>query len=58
MGHHDVIGALHAGMSIILGNHTSTERGYLPRLAALMQRELPDLNVQVSTKDRDPLTTV
>ncbi|MEI7656669.1 MAG: Nif3-like dinuclear metal center hexameric protein [Phycisphaerae bacterium] len=58
MAHHDVMGALHAGMSIVLGNHTSTERGYLPRLAAMLRDRLPGIACIVSKADRDPLVTV
>lgn len=58
MKHHEVLGALNAGMAVILGNHTSTERGYLPRLAEQMQRLAPGLGVVVSQVDQDPLITV
>jgi dinuclear metal center YbgI/SA1388 family protein len=58
MNHHDVVGALHAGMHVILGNHTSTERGYLPRLAKRLRVLLPGVEVRVSEKDRDPLVTI
>jgi dinuclear metal center YbgI/SA1388 family protein len=58
MQHHDVMGALHAGMSVVLGNHTSTERGYLPRLARLLTERLPGVECLVSKADRDPLVTV
>jgi dinuclear metal center YbgI/SA1388 family protein len=58
MKHHEVMGALNAGMSVLLGNHTSTERGYLPRLADQMQKLAPTLKVVVSQVDQDPLVTV
>ncbi|MDX2016837.1 MAG: Nif3-like dinuclear metal center hexameric protein [Planctomycetota bacterium] len=58
MRHHQVMEALHSGMSVILGNHTSTERGYLPRLAARLRQELPGARVEVSQADVDPLVTV
>jgi dinuclear metal center YbgI/SA1388 family protein len=58
MKHHEVLGALNAGMAVLLGNHTSTERGYLPRLAVQLQRLAPDLSVLVSQVDKDPLITV
>ncbi len=58
MAHHDVMGALHAGMSVVLGNHTSTERGYLPRLATMLRERLPGVECVVSKADRDPLITV
>ncbi len=58
MKHHDVLGALNAGMSVILGGHTSTERGYLPRLREEMIKRMPGLNVIVSTVDKTPLIAV
>ncbi len=58
MKHHEVLGALNAGMALILGNHTSTERGYLPRLADRMKHLLPNLQVLISDVDQDPLVTV
>lgn len=58
MKHHEVLGALNAGMAVILGNHTSTERGYLPRLAERMGREGLGVRVLVSGVDEDPLVTV
>jgi dinuclear metal center YbgI/SA1388 family protein len=58
MKHHEVLGALNAGMAVLLGNHTSTERGYLPRLAEQIQKLSPDVKVLISQVDRDPLITV
>lgn len=58
MKHHDVLGALNAGMGVILGGHTSTERGYLPRLRDEMQRREPGLDVRVSQADRTPLVSM
>lgn len=55
MGHHEVLAANARGVSVILANHTNTERQYLadvlrPRLAA----DLP-VGVHVSQVDADPL---
>lgn len=58
MKHHEVLGALNAGMAVLLGNHTSTERGYLPRLAMQIQKLAPGLSVLISQVDQDPLITV
>ena len=58
MKHHEVMGALNAGMSVLLGNHTSTERGYLPRLAQQIHKLLPKAQAIVSQVDQDPLLTV
>ena len=59
MRHHDVLAKLQHGSSVILSEHTHTERGFLPefgrRLSELAQGEL---EVIVSTRDADPLRTV
>lgn len=56
MKHHEVLGALNAGMSVILGGHTNTERGYLPRLKAALEKS--EFQVQISKTDKDPLEVV
>lgn len=58
LSHHQVIASLHSGVSVILGEHTGTERGYLPRLAARLAVELPGARLIVSTTDRDPLRPI
>ena len=58
MSHHDIMGSLHSGMSVILGGHTSTERGYLPRLMEQLKRHMPRAALVVSERDRDPLELV
>ena len=55
MGHHEVLAANARGVSVVLANHSNTERRYLadvlqPRLAA----DLP-IDVHVSQVDADPL---
>ncbi len=55
LSHHKVMASLHAGMSVILGEHTGTERGYLPRLAQRLGAELPGCQPTVSREDVDPL---
>jgi putative NIF3 family GTP cyclohydrolase 1 type 2 len=55
MKHHEVNAALASGLSVILGGHTATERGYLPRLAAVLAERLPRVKFFVSKEDRDPL---
>lgn len=56
MKHHEIMGALNAGMSVILGGHTSTERGYLPRLRERLSAR--GFAAQVSAADKDILTTI
>ncbi len=58
MKHHDVLGALNAGMAVLLGGHTSTERGYLPRLQSAMTKASPGLDVRLSSADRTPLVNL
>jgi len=53
MKHHEVLGALNAGMSVILGGHTNTERGYLPRLRAALEKR--GFDALLSEADKDPL---
>ncbi len=55
MKHHEVNAALAAGLSVILGGHTATERGYLPSYASLLRARLPKAEFVVSSADRDPL---
>ncbi|MCH2108416.1 MAG: Nif3-like dinuclear metal center hexameric protein [Polyangiaceae bacterium] len=58
MRHHDVLGRQRKNSSVILTDHTNTERGYLPRLKERLQSELPGLEVVVSKTDADPLRVV
>ena len=58
MRHHDVLAKVRAGSSVILSEHTHTERGFLPEfgraLAGLAEGEL---QVLISERDVDPLRT-
>jgi len=58
MGHHEVIASLHAGLSLVIAGHTSTERGYLPRFRDALLAKMPTLDVRVSKMDEDPLVLV
>ncbi|MFT7617371.1 MAG: dinuclear metal center YbgI/SA1388 family protein [Planctomycetota bacterium] len=55
MRHHDVLACVAKGQSVILCEHTNTERGFLPILAKQILNRHSDLEVQVSKTDRDPL---
>ena len=56
MRHHDVNQLVARGSSVVLCDHTNTERGYLQRFAERMQARWPGLDVLCSACDRDPLT--
>jgi dinuclear metal center YbgI/SA1388 family protein len=58
MKHHEMLDALHGGMSLILAGHTNTERGYLPRLARTLEKSLPGLKALISQSDRSPRVPV
>ncbi len=55
MRHHEVCAATASGMSVILGGHTATERGYLPTLGNRLRDLLKGATIIVSEEDTDPL---
>ncbi len=59
MRHHDVLAKLRAGSSVILSEHSHTERGFLPEFGRRLQSLAEgQLEVLVSERDRDPLRTM
>jgi dinuclear metal center YbgI/SA1388 family protein len=59
MRHHDVLAQVEAGTSVILCDHTNTERGYLPRFAErVAELAAGRVEVIVSAVDREPLRPV
>ncbi len=57
--HHDVLGLLARGQSVILCEHSSSERGFLPALAARLSALAGgELAVSVSSADREPIRRV
>jgi dinuclear metal center YbgI/SA1388 family protein len=57
MRHHDVRARAESGSSVVLSEHTHTERGFLPTLAQLLQTEAPSgVLFHVSQCDREPLS--
>ena len=56
MSHHEVLDAVHTGTSVILCEHSNTERGYLKvfaeNLNVLLEQQV---QIDVSTVDADPL---
>uniref|UniRef100_A0A8C4VEJ1 NIF3-like protein 1 n=1 Tax=Falco tinnunculus TaxID=100819 RepID=A0A8C4VEJ1_FALTI len=59
MSHHDVLDAVANGISVILCEHSNTERGFLSELRDMLAVHLQNkINIIVSEKDRDPLQVV
>lgn len=59
MSHHDVLDATSQGISVILCEHSNTERGFLSELRDLLGMRLENrVKVVLSERDRDPLAVV
>lgn len=59
MSHHEVLDAVAEGHSVILCEHSNSERGYLQELRGQIAERLEGkVEVVVSKKDRDPLLVV
>ncbi|NXG20634.1 NIF3L protein, partial [Grallaria varia] len=55
MSHHDVLDAVSNGISVVLCEHSNTERGFLLELRDTLAIHLQNkINIIVSEKDRDP----
>ncbi len=57
LSHHEALAAVASGTTVVLGEHSNTERGYL----RLLQKRLRDpfgkaLAVRIATADRDPFS--
>jgi dinuclear metal center YbgI/SA1388 family protein len=58
MKHHEVIEANARGVSVLLGGHSTTERGYLPTLAAKLAELMPRAKFQTAVSDKTLMQTV
>lgn len=59
MSHHEVLDAVAKGTSVILCDHSNSERGFLSVFRERLTVRLPDsVTVVVSKVDRDPLEVV
>jgi dinuclear metal center YbgI/SA1388 family protein len=58
MRHHDILEHRARGVSVILTDHTNTERGYLPVLKRKLAERAPELSILISHTDADPLVIV
>lgn len=59
MSHHDVLEAAHNNVSVILCNHSNSERGFLHEFKGILANLLedPSIEIVVSETDADPLVT-
>ena len=70
MSHHEVLAATHANTSVILTDHSNTERGFLPELARRLVDGVNEvlgesvdvsssmMRVVISETDSDPLNVI
>lgn len=59
MRHHDILAKQACGAAVIVCDHTNTERGYLPVLAARLRQAFGErVSVAISARDIDPLSIV
>jgi len=54
--HHQAMELQAAGVTCVCVSHTNSERIILPRIAKIVRKKCPGLNVHVSRKDHDPFT--
>ena len=61
MSHHDILDACQTGITVILCEHSNSERGFLKdvkeKIFDLLDRP-PGLEIRISGKDRDPVLIV
>ncbi|XP_030629937.1 NIF3-like protein 1 [Chanos chanos] len=59
MSHHEVLDAVAKGTSVILSDHSNSERGFLTVFKERLAVRLPEsVTVAISQRDRDPLEVV
>lgn len=59
MSHHEVLDATHRGSTVILVDHSNSERGFLDELRPTLHQLFEGkVNVVISQKDRDPLQII
>ena len=58
MSHHEVLDCLRGGHSVVLCEHTNTERVYLPILCEQLKKRISVKSANQSVSDKDPLVIV
>lgn len=57
LSHHEALFFVESGSSVVVCNHSNTERAFLKVLKEQLLAELPDADIEISVKDRDPYDT-
>lgn len=58
MSHHDLLDANHRNVSVILCEHSNSERGYLKHLVESLRPKLKGINLIISSVDKDPVSII
>ena len=58
MSHHDVLDAVHRGSTVILTEHSNSERGFLHVWIKSLSKNFDPIKVIVSETDADPLKVI
>ena len=59
LSHHELLDAIHTGTSVILCEHSNTERGFLPVFAKKLSAMLTNqVEIFVSQVDEDPIKII
>jgi len=58
MGHHDLLAARERGITVLMSEHTRTERGFLPIWAARLRAALPGVEIIIAPSDACPVSAL
>lgn len=56
MSHHELLNATHKHTTVILCEHSNSERGFLHQYAKILKERLQGVKILISENDRDPIT--
>lgn len=55
MSHHDLLNAAQNNITVILCEHSNSERGYLKQFSEILSRKLENVIILISEMDKDPI---
>ncbi|ADM11768.1 NGG1p-interacting factor 3-like protein [Encephalitozoon intestinalis ATCC 50506] len=58
MSHHDLLSCIANNATVVLMEHSNSERICLEHISGKLQEELPDYKIFISTRDKDPVTII
>lgn len=58
ISHHDALDSSHKQINVIALNHSNSERGYLKDFKGIIEKQLENVEINISQKDQDPLKAI